>query len=83
MKAFVVKNKNNKVLCWDDTYGRDYFDHFNLASMKRIQFFNDYRGEEVEINVNEICDKTCEVVEILITTTKTNMEIINNESVCN
>lgn len=76
MQAFVVKNKNNKVLCWDYTYGKDYFDHFNLASMNRIQFFSDYRGAEVEINVNEICDENCEVAEILIATTKTNKEIL-------
>ena len=66
MKAYVIKNKDNKVLCWDNAYGRDYFDHFNLASINRIQFFRDYRGAEVEININDICDKNCEVVEITI-----------------
>lgn len=64
MKAFVIKNKEGKMLCWHHIAGY-YFDHFNIKSLFYMQF-----GTEKEIKAvfkNKEFDNTdCRIVPITI-----------------
>lgn len=69
MKAYVIKNKEGKMLCWHYACGY-YFDHFNYRSLSYMEI-----GTEKEIkftlNNKEFDNKDCKIVEITIEETNT------------
>lgn len=64
MKAYVIKNKEGKMLCWHHVVGY-YFDHFNIKSMFYMEL-----GTKKEIKMvfkNKEFDNTdCTIVPITI-----------------
>ena len=65
MKAYVIKNKDGKMLCWHHIAGY-YFDHFNIRSLLYMEI-----GTEREIktvfNNKEFDNTDCSIVPITIT----------------
>ena len=46
MKVYVIKNKDGKILSWDYTVGRHFFDHYNLASLSNFSTFSNPKKAE-------------------------------------